>query len=364
MKRACLAVLQLVLAGVIVQGCAGLYSKVNKTFSDGLDAASTIINTDLEQRSRVDRIYQIAAMVYAGTVEPVQPDEKKAFVKFVCNGAERYKTEREALGILKAYSRTIGEIAQAPAGEIGALAHSIIKWVRTDPNFPQFPPSDAGQGTERKEENDKPKLSAKPCYQQFETENLLPPLPLLEVPLKILVTPAQLFLLRDFLKALEAAGVAILRIIDEAVRTEELRRFVQGSQKTIAAIFEKGVTAEALERALIERKRVALLVPYHQFLAMRKLNPVTNRAQIFEMAVTIHANLAEFDVLSERAPSGALLNTVKAAQADLVRLSNGELTAEQALGVLLGFARSMITVVEKIEAAEKEAEKVAKVVRG
>ncbi len=359
---------------VLLVGCSGLYAKAGKAFSEGLESTAAVVSTDLQQHERVARLEMITAVIYAGSSSK---DDKALFIDYVCAGAIRAVNQlqpelvKEGMEVLKAYGKSINEMATAPKDDIGPLLGSIGKWMRANPALPEVekPDKDGHLKSPQEREQEKAKArwaAAERCRKQFDAEGLLPPYS--TVTIKV-VPGAALLALPALLKALEAAAVAILKITDEAVRTEKLREFVAGSEETVTQLFDKQLSVTNLTFVLREHKLAALSIPYHEFLALREAiqSPGTkgaaHRAELFAAADRIHGHLAEFDILTTRGPVEQLFKNVRLAQEHLVKLARGEVTAEDAFEALMGFARSMKDAVDKIQAAQKEADKVAKAVR-
>jgi hypothetical protein len=313
---------------------------VGAQFSKGYEAAGNIVSESLKTAVRDTRRLAVAHYITSGdnsdNLDSLDVDG--SFRRYVCAGVGFYANERKALAVIGAYNQMIADLSAEPSDEIGELWASIQRL--REPQRPLgFTAAETG--------------AFGACLDDLE-EPFVPPtgVPIMEakkeVPFAFFAAPESLKKLAD---AVKAAATLTLKQIDDAARAKAIKAYVTASNDTVSDLIgmhlEDGshtegiLTDDIIKMALDLRRRSALLVPYHKFAHLLSLDRKSQAHEVAELGDEIHLALAEFDALRVRPDPRNVVAAMRASQAELVRLANGELTTKEAWAIFKAYADTL-----------------------
>lgn len=327
---------------VLMSGCAtrSLYSDVGGQFSKGYEAAGKIVNESFETAVRDTRRLAVAHYITSGDNPDnlVSSDVDPSFRRYVCAGVGLYANQQKALTVLGAYNKMIADLSAEPSDEIGALWASI--WSLRQPKKPlQFESAESG--------------AFDTCIKGLK-DPLVPPKGELIVPIVPEALPAIFAAPESLAKLAEAAkAVATLSLkqIDEAARGKAIKEYVTASNDTVTDLIGKNLedgshtegelTEGVMGRALDLRRRSALVVPYYKFTHLLSLDRKSKAHEMVDLGDQIHLALSEFDALRMRPDPRNVVAAMRASQAELIRLANGDLTTKEAWAIFKAYADTL-----------------------
>ena len=338
-----------VAAAAMLSGCAtrSLYSQAGEQFSKGYEAAGNIVDAALATVVRDTRRLAVVYYLVNGdsdkNIDAANPAD--AFRRYACAGVGTYDNERLALGVIDIYGRMIAELSAEPSDNIVQLWASIraLRKPLQPLAYPAVEPAAFDN-----------------CIVSLDG-SLVPPkgdpiVPLIrETPLVPFAAYESLGNLVDSAKAFVIAG---LRIVDDAARAKAIREYVFANRETVARVIgsinedgshnEGEITDAALKTALDTRRRSALVSPWYQFTNMLTLDRTGAAHRIVAAGEAIHAALGEFDALRVQPDPRNVMKAVRGAQAELLRLANGELTAQEAWSIFQAYATTLQALEESL----------------
>jgi hypothetical protein len=121
---------------------------------------------------------------------------------------------------------------------------------------------------------------------------------------------------------------------------------------------------DVLDAMVRARKRAALTLPYSRFQALLARDRKTDSLAIHESALRVHSDLSEFDSLRTRPSARDVTKAMRAAQAELERIADGSLTAQEALDTFTMYAALMQSAWEAVDTTKSQVEKTSKTMGG
>lgn len=348
-----------------VSACDGAtrshYAELGESFSKGYQSAADLIKENLNTARRDARRLAVVYYLVNGDDKAnlETADIPQSFKRYVCAGVGRNQDLHGGLRVLDAYRKMIADLSAAPSNDLGKLWASIQKL-----QAPQQPLALS--------EPD-PKAYAD-CISKS-LEDLVPPTgEKIEIPEKEAVGIAAVFSAYEafskLVGALEKLAMLALKQVDEAARAKAIKDYVLANQEIVNSIIgmadENGkvtqgiLNADALDDPLKRRKKSSLVVPYYAFRKMLRLDRATAGPEILQLEAAIHAALSEFDDLNQRKPPGDVVKVMRGAQAKLVALANGKISAGDAWAEFKAFAAAA----KELHDAVKDAVQKAKDARG
>jgi len=174
-----------------------------------------------------------------------------------------------------------------------------------------------------------------------------------EITIKVAV-PAAVGALEAFSGVLEKLSVTILTGIYKAQQERAITEFVQANAVRIAWTVNTLRNDPAISKAFGNRTKAQLLLPYLQFREMLAIDRDQHPLDVLIMAIKVDDNLAPLDSLLAEDPNKNLADSMRKAHVNLLRLTAGRLTPEEAWGRLVHFYKTAKAVAEEADKLKKE----------
>lgn len=327
-------------------GCsASLYKPAISTFGEGYTSANHTIITAAGALDRVSQRRILEDQLYPD--EAPNETTLNGFANFVCRRSGLLDHTRKSMATLAAYDHVLTTINTAPKEDIKSLAESIYKnWEAEPALLPQ-------QLTLPVEED---------CRNDVKT---LVKLHTSTIPY---IAPIALVAALEGAKTVVDAAnklvVGILTITDDAVRGEKIRKYVKDSDPTVKAALgvmtgpNNDIKAlcqtmvppvrvcktpggpTALDGAHILRKWAALRTPWHIYSKMDEMQK-KDAYKLDKLQVELMDSLQEYVNLVTTPSAGDVGRAMANAQAELLRLANGDITAAEAWAWFNEFEKQM-----------------------
>jgi hypothetical protein len=261
-----------------------------------------------------------------------------SFINFVCTGADDFENTNAGLQYTTQYANAVNAITAVPKASFTGYVDAI------------------------KSLNGKDKALSLPDVktQQFEAcrtdvSKDVPPTGYDAATGRneaVLAASASIAAIETLITTVEQLATDIAKAVTEAEQRDTLKKFIVNNKNNYNQVLAHELSSTELQSAFERRRKVAVAIPYYEFLDMMKLSTTTDRTKIVRSAAQISSDLAEYDAIRLQKPPALIVATFKDINQKLEDYADGKVA-------LSDFIEFLSETASELTAAKKDYDAVA-----